>query len=74
MSQWRSRRKVTPEKHPALRIGPAVLQIVDDGLADDRRQRIGCGMVGLSLTHMQSIALPVDVVERSAATSRRAVT
>src|SRR6202030_3831273 len=38
MSQWRSRRKVTPEKHPALRIGPAVLQIVDDDLADDRRQ------------------------------------
>ena len=64
MSQRRSRRKVTPEEHSALHIGPAVLQIVDDGLANDRCQRIGSGVIGLTLAHMQSVTLPVEVVER----------
>src|SRR6266404_429135 len=64
MGQRRSRRKVTPEEHSALHIGPAILQVIDDGLANDRRQRIGSGMIGLTLTHMQSVTLPVEVVER----------
>jgi hypothetical protein len=64
MGKLRSRRKVPPEEHSALHIGPAVLQVVDDGLADDGRQRISGGVIGLALTYMQSIALPVDVIER----------
>src|SRR5260370_8765174 len=55
---------MTPEEHWALHIGPAILQVIDDGLGNDRRQRIGSGMIGLTLTHMQSVTLPVEVVER----------
>src|SRR5260221_11910916 len=63
MGQRRSRRKVTPEEHSALHIGPAILQVIDDGLANDRRQRIGRGRIGLTLTPMQTVTLPFEFVD-----------
>ena len=46
---------------PATERRSPVLQVVDDRIADDRRQRIGGRMPGFAIGHLQPLALPIDV-------------
>lgn len=40
------------------------IAVIEQGLADDARQRIGGAMSGLALGNQQTVSFPIDVVER----------
>ena len=60
----------TPGRHRAeedptiRRLWAAMTQVVDDGLAEHRRDRERRRVVGLALEHLEAVVLPVDVVQR----------
>src|SRR5271170_4369259 len=63
LSQWPTGRDMPPKELPTLCFGPSVLEVINDRFANNGRQRIGGSMVGLALADVQSVALPVDIVE-----------
>ena len=60
------RREVPEEQVPVGGLRPALLQVVEDRLAYDWRQRIDRHVVGLAFAHVQPLALPVEVIEGQA--------
>src|SRR5215469_9664636 len=60
----RDARGDTAEKEVTIgRLRSAVLEVIDYGVAYNRGKRIGSGVIGLPFRYMQSLALPVDMIE-----------
>ena len=60
----RSHRRWRPEKHvPIRRFRSAVLEIIDDRLADGFGQRESRRVPCLSLRHREPLTFPIDIVE-----------
>ena len=51
---------------PIDSLWPVTLEVLKDRLAHDRRKRIHSKVIGFAVAHMQSFALPIDVIQGEA--------